>query len=432
MDRALKIKMNKRNCRIYPFYRMLSYDYLFYFSINFLFLTQVKQFSASDAVLLTSLYSLFCVIVQLPVTLIIDKFGKKHTLVLANVINVISTVLIIIGDSYSTQVLAQFLSAIACSTKTVVEPSLLNKFLPVSPKKGKLFSRIEGKGLSLYYYLDAITAFVSGFLFKVNPYLPLILCASMQAIAFFLSFSFVDIRTKKTNDNRTSKAYVRDLKSGIKFILKSNRLKSLLLFAGFLTGTLAIVTVSQTNILNSIDIPIEWIGIIAAGYRILSGIASNNQLSFHEKFRNKSLSIIGTTISIALISVGLTMILKIHFIFTIIVVIVLLGIISVCRGLFHILISRYLGNFMSVKMGEKIFSLSSLINHLFNMSMCFIAAQLLNVVDVGISVFVLGCAILMITLAIIRYMKDKVGLQPNEYEKEELVHAPEYDKLVNR
>ena len=73
-----KQRMRKINMRIFPIYKMLSWDLLFFYTINFLFLTQIKNISASDVVLTDSFYALFVMILQIPINIIIAFLGKKR------------------------------------------------------------------------------------------------------------------------------------------------------------------------------------------------------------------------------------------------------------------------------------------------------------------------------------------------------------------
>lgn len=45
-----------RNEKIYPFYMMFGYDYLFYLVISFLFLTITKSFSIGQVMYLSAIF----------------------------------------------------------------------------------------------------------------------------------------------------------------------------------------------------------------------------------------------------------------------------------------------------------------------------------------------------------------------------------------
>lgn len=64
MTKDTEVQMRKRNMKLYPTYKKIADDYLFYYTIDFLFLTQIKHMSASDVVLAGSIKSLFGIFLQ--------------------------------------------------------------------------------------------------------------------------------------------------------------------------------------------------------------------------------------------------------------------------------------------------------------------------------------------------------------------------------
>lgn len=52
MEEAQKKQMRKRNMKLFPTYKKLAWDYIFFYTINFLFLTQVKEIPPADIVLI--------------------------------------------------------------------------------------------------------------------------------------------------------------------------------------------------------------------------------------------------------------------------------------------------------------------------------------------------------------------------------------------
>ena len=62
MINEVETQKRKQNMKLYAMYRAISMDIIFYYAIEFLFLTQVKNISASDVVLKSSFYALFMII----------------------------------------------------------------------------------------------------------------------------------------------------------------------------------------------------------------------------------------------------------------------------------------------------------------------------------------------------------------------------------
>ncbi len=52
-----KQKMRKKNMKLFPIYKAFAWDFLFFYTIDFLFLTQIKGIEASNVVLKSTFYS---------------------------------------------------------------------------------------------------------------------------------------------------------------------------------------------------------------------------------------------------------------------------------------------------------------------------------------------------------------------------------------
>ena len=79
------IRHKKKNVRLFPLYKMVSWDLLFYYPIIFLFLTQVKGFSPAQVLFSDAFYTLSNTLWQIPVTRLVDRVGKKNALIVVYV-----------------------------------------------------------------------------------------------------------------------------------------------------------------------------------------------------------------------------------------------------------------------------------------------------------------------------------------------------------
>ena len=158
------VNARKQNMKIYSLYRTISLDLIFYYAIEFLFLTQIKEIAPSQIVLTTSFYAIFMIILQIPASIIVDKLGTKKCTVFANIFNVIFVILIMTCGSMYQLIFAQFISALCYSLKDISDGALLSYSIPETKKKGDIFSRIEGKGFQNYFFVNSITSLISVFL----------------------------------------------------------------------------------------------------------------------------------------------------------------------------------------------------------------------------------------------------------------------------
>ncbi len=287
------------NMKLFPIYKMFAWDLLFYYAISFLFLTNVKSLSASEVVLVdVSFYTFFKFIFQLPGTIIIDKFGKKSSLIAANIFICIAVLLILITPNISVLIIAEIFMSLGYVIKSLVEPNLLYDSIPNSDYRRRLFGNIDGKGSSFYYYLNAISSIATGFLYTVNPYLPIIICLFISVISTYLSTLFYDINTNGINKaesipsiSQRISEYFKELKYIFRHILKSSRLRCLIIFYGILQSLIFLAATLDRSLLQDLSIQPEYFGIIYGLTALLSGIASYSQNIFHNLFRNRVLTI---------------------------------------------------------------------------------------------------------------------------------------------
>lgn len=424
--REEKIKMRKRNMKLFPIYKRLAWDYLFYYTIDFLFLTQVKNLSAADVVLSNSIKALFGIFLQIPANIIVEYLGRRNSIILGNILNCVYIVLFIMTGNLLNLIVAKFISSLAFSIKNIAEPSLLNESIPNSKYKSSIFAEINAKGYSGYFILGAISKIIAGFLFEINGYIPMVLSLIVLVIVCLISIFYIEPleKTKKIKGNSIIRKQIKDIDEGFKFALKSERLKALILAASLIASLLAILTDYQVSLLQDIGITASVIGYISAGLSIVSAIASNLQDKFNDKFKNKTISIIALMLSISTMLAGIVGINN-KSIFVLTVIIILYTIARFMHGMYYTIIERYFRNFTNEDIDTKIFAVKNLFVNAVTALMGFFASFLINKMKTAYCMIIIGLIFTVLYLFMRKYMEKRVGLKPEEYSKEER----KYDEL---
>ena len=453
MEQKISPKICKRNMKLFPLYRAISFDYLFFYTINFLFLTQIKNISPSNVVLEDAFYSLFIIIFQIPAVLTIELIGRKKCMVLGNLSNVIYILLVLLSDSLLDLIIAEIFASIAFSLKDVSDLSLLNESIPQASTKSRIFAKLTSKGLSGYFILNSISLMISGFIYTINGYLPIIISLCIVIFSFLISLAFIDpipenndenynnnknekqnIDENNNNNNidkeiqiskkekikETLKISINDLIISFKYIISSKRLRSLILFSSIMYGVITVLASYQVSLLEEIGLPAGIIGIVVAFLEITASISSKKQEKFHNKFKNKSLSILGVTVSLACILLGLSGYLGNNIYIISIIAIFALSIKYIIVGIYQILIDRYYRNFTNEDIDSKIFSAKSFFNSISSTILGIVASLLLNITNTKNSLIIIGFIFLVLFIITINYMKTRLGLNPNEYDSKEL------------
>ena len=407
------------NVKIFPIYKAVSWDLLFFYVILFLFLTQVKEINAADVLLAEAVYPILKFLFLIPLSVFIEKFGKRKSLIFANIINGISVICFMISSNLIHLIIAQFFSAIAFVIKGVAETNILYDSLPKDEKRGSRFSKIDGQGGAGYFYLDAISSAISGFLYVVNPYIPLVLSAIGCLVSTFLASKFVEVESESSEKISTRK-YIKELKSSFRNALQSDRLKYLLVYGAILSGVFSSIVSLRSGSLQEIGVPEQYFGIIFGIMGLVSGIASRNQGRFHNKFHNKTLAMLALPTTISCILVGLVITLELPYALTLIMVILLFTVQFIAKGPFYTLIRRYLNNFTTASLRGKISSYYNLIESLARSLISLFASLLLRYIDSAGTICIIGCVLTIILILLTDKMKYKVGLKPEEYKKSEI------------
>lgn len=425
MKENKKIQMRKQNMKLFSFYKALSWDYLFFYTINFLFLIQVKNINPADVVLIDSFYYVFAMFAQIPATFIIEFLGRKNSIILGNVLSCVYMVVILFSHNLFNLIIAEILSAISFAIKESAEPSLLNESIPPSKQKSEIFAKISGKGMSNYYIINGISTIIAGIVYEINPYIPILLSLTTLMIVTILSTCFIEPVKKKRKRERENVEQFKELKESFKFVLTSERIKSLILYGAIVTGLLSILLNYEITMLEELELSATYLGILFAILGMVSSFATKRQEKFHCKFRNKSLTIIGFLVVGSCIFSGITGIFAKEYKISIIFIVLLYIIRYIGSGIYEPLIEKYLSNFTNEEIDTKIYTANNFFSSIASAMIGILAAFLLERMEIAYCMIAIGTIFFFLMLLISQFMKSRVGLKPEEYAKEEI----KYDKI---
>ena len=403
--------------------KMFSWDLLCFYSIEFLFYTITKGISASEVLIANAFYLIFKVLMEVPAVAIADILGHRKSLIIGNLLVFLHMIILIFAPGLWGILLANLFFAFGYDIKTISETNLL--YDSVSTKGGEgLYSKIESKGGSWYYYLDGILCLISGYLFVVNNYIPIYICTLFTLISTIQSFQFKDIHNNKTKENKKNiysimKDYSSNLKISVKFILKSNRMKSYILFASVFYGVIKVIGTYKSELLLEKGLPEEQYAAILAILTLLSGIVVSYSRKVHKKFKNKTLSVMSLTYIGACIISGVVANLCTDDI-AIPIIIMSCVIFKAGESLWYILEYKYLKNFTTEKMRNKIMFTYEVISCIGASIISILGSLLLKVVNINYAFILVSLVFCIAIVLCLDYMRTRFGLRPNEYKKEDI------------
>ena len=425
-------KINRKNAKLYPIYKMFSWDLLFFYSIEFLFYTITKKVTASEILIINGFYLLFRIVMQIPAVALTDLLGKRKSIILGNMLLIVYMLILLCFPGAISIIIADLVFALGYDMKTIAESNLL--YDSVSTRGGEgLYSKLDAKGGSWYYILDGIASLVAGYLFVINNYIPMLICLGFIIISTILSFGFKDIykvkKDKKANIglSNTLKEYGNDLKSSFKFILKSKRMKAFILFQIVFYSVIEIVDTYNSDLLINIGIPEEQFSMIFAVLTLIGGISLSLKRPIEKKFKNRTLAFISLMYIGACIIIGaVATLLKSEMIIPI--VLIMYAVQKVNTSIWYILEAKYLKNFTKEEMRNKITFTYEFIGGIAASIFSILGGLLLKVLNVRNAFLVIGLLALASMVVALDYMRTRFGLKPEEYKKEDI----EFESSVNK
>ena len=410
----------KYNRRIFPLYKGFGWDPLFYGAIIFLFLTEVKGIAPAKVMYAESIYSFFLLLLQIPATILIEKIGNKKALILGTAFATIQITMMIFINDFIYLIIAYFMSAFGNAIKNIARNTLL--YESTKKCKGKnSYGNINARGSALSYILSATSSITTGYLYVINPYIPLILSSFISLLATIIACRFEEVESDKKENANISKS-MKDIKQGFKFIFKSKRLKALFLFTSIFVGVLMMISTYEKSLLAELQLKPQYIGIIFAMLTLVQCFSVRYQDKIHNTFKNKTLTIISVPIFLSFILIGIVTNLNIEFSFTIVIVMFAFFIHHFFRGPYWVLEDRYVTNFTDSNIRAKILATNNLIKNIGEIVISFLGGLLLEFYNTSISYLIVGIVGLITILFVLIYMKKRIGLSPEEYNNEDIGH----------
>ena len=398
-----------RNIKIYPTYLAFVWDLLFVWTISTMFFTNQKGLTYSQVISLDTVLMFSACIMCIPVTKLFSKFTPIKALRIGCLGYIVALLIWIFGSGYFMIALSQvFIGFAYCVLSVKGNPLLTDSLHAV--KRDKDYGRIYGKGLSIFYVLEAVGAVGVTFVYTFNPYLAIWIAMGIVVVAELMSFLFVEpakfqkqnvelssastqtkteetapkkkeiqIKTSKLkqlfNDAKKEQTdSVKDKKQTDSYfkILSSGFVISLLLYSFMFRGVVAIDTGSFKIYLqmllpsegNTGIIPIWAFGCIYGIMKVCVALSNKFQFKYNLKFGVRSLIIFNFLLIASFIINAVMFIISPTSIITIVVIIISSCIQCSLRTPNQIFINNYIQVCLPNKNLEKLYALNTMIQYL--------------------------------------------------------------------
>lgn len=198
-------KLN-RSIKIYPLFYGLTADIIFWIIINTLFLTTVKGLTPSQINSIEAIGTSIGIIFQLFLIKIVRKIGNINSVRLGTILLFLSVLLNTISTKYIWFLIAELCYAIGFVFKYMDNVILIKNLNYLN--KSEEYIKLQIKGSTIYSTITLIISLISGFLFNINPYVPMIINLIICFVNILLTYYIYEVPINKKEEIKSNKKIV--------------------------------------------------------------------------------------------------------------------------------------------------------------------------------------------------------------------------------
>lgn len=213
----VNLKKLNRSINMYPIFYGLSSDLIFFIAINTLFLTTVKGLSASVINQIEAISTIIGILFQFIIIKIVRKIGNLNSVKLGVTLLFFSILLNTFSTKYFGFLLAEICYVIGFVFKNMDNVILIKNLKYLN--RSNEYIKFQTKGSFIYSLITLLISIVSGFLFNINPYVPMGICIFFSFINIILANLIYEVPSNDTNVDKKEKLNIKFSKNAILMIL---------------------------------------------------------------------------------------------------------------------------------------------------------------------------------------------------------------------
>lgn len=311
-----------------------------------------KGLNFTQILTLQSISAVGIVLLEVPTGAVADLIGRKLSILLGSLSIALSLLIYIYGDNFLAFALAELTFSLGMSFKSGADTALLYDSLKCIHQE-KNYKHIQSKCFSLALLAQAPGSIISGYVFKINDDLPMLISFCFMMITIIIALFFKDV--KIFDETKIKPSYLKQIVDSGNFIASHTKVKAFIIFSMLFNIFFRAGFWFFQPYMNEINIDIVYFGYIFALFNIVAAFSSHAANYFTKKTKGKTLISLGGLLLLSFILMGLTHI-WIGFVF------ILLQ--QVARGLYKPIMMSYINKHIPSEKRATIISFESLLKNL--------------------------------------------------------------------
>jgi MFS family permease len=251
--------------------------YYFDFFISFIFVGPIivlfiesRGISFKDIMILQSIFAIAIFALEVPTGIIGDRLGRKKTITIASFILVVSHICYVLSDSFIEFLFAEILFAFAFAMFSgTIEAFIYDTLLELN--KEDEFKKILGKKNFIGYISSGLGAIMGGLLAKISLDFVFYANTLTLIVAPFIALSLTEPNYKKSTQKR---AYKEIIDISKKIFFNGSNLKWIVVFSAIVYAFNQSVFWTYQPYLKLCGVDLVYFGIIFASFQVVAAYSS--------------------------------------------------------------------------------------------------------------------------------------------------------------
>ncbi|MCB9965672.1 MAG: MFS transporter [Rhodospirillales bacterium] len=238
--------------------------------------------SFQDFLIIEAIFSAVVVAMEVPSGWLSDLWRRKFVLALGAFLDGVGFVFIGIADDFWTAALGEIILGVGVSLVSGTTSALLYDTL-LEDGDVSTYRKLEGKRSAMGFYAVGVSSVVAGFLYTLDPYLPL----WVSAVTTFLCIPVaLMMHEPDRHKEAVQKNPLHDMVQVMRYALNGHKeVAALIFFVAVLYGSTQAGQWMQQSYYIFLGIPEIWFGIFASIGFFVGGVGGHLGHKLEEKFR---------------------------------------------------------------------------------------------------------------------------------------------------
>lgn len=250
---------------------IISKQSLLIWTVFLIYLTQ-KGLTFTQAMLLSSISGVATFVLEIPSGIIADRMDRKKLLIFGELFHLFSFIIILCTNNFYILIFNSIFSGIGEALVSGCGEALIYESFAKANKHDFYKNYISNVQMWSLRFC-AVSTFITGFLYKTNVNLPMILSILIQILAIFYLLKIIDSRVL-INYKYDIKTEFKTQLSNIKDILHTKSLLKLFLVYIIMMIIISNINYTSQSYLTYIGIDYMYIGLIFLVFNIISSYGS--------------------------------------------------------------------------------------------------------------------------------------------------------------